>query len=57
VASTPLPTTQPSPRSGDIDVRNFGGGGAVDPLTVLLGVGLAGLGYAARRRQAGHRPA
>jgi hypothetical protein len=55
-----MPTTQSSPRSRDIQVPHFGGGGgggAVDPLTVLLGVGLAGLGYAARRRQAGHRPA
>jgi len=50
----PAPASPPAPRSRDIQMPRFGGGGggAVDPLTVLLGVGLAGLGYATRRRQA-----
>jgi len=57
--SAPAPS---SPRRGDINVPSFGGGGgggggAIDPLTALLGVGLAGLGYAARRRQAGRKQA
>jgi len=55
LVGAPMTAPSPSPRNQDIQVPNFGGGGggggggAVDPLTVLLGLGLAGLGYAARR--------
>ena len=56
----PMPNLAANPpivnsRGRDIAVPTHGGGGgggggAVDPLTVLLGLGLAGLGYANRRR-------
>ena len=46
----PLPPAAPS-RGWDIQMPRGGGGGggAIDPFTVLFGVGLAGLGLAARR--------
>ena len=54
------PTSPPSSRGADLNVPvgepslgggGGGGGGAIDPLTALLGLGLAGLGFAARRRK------
>ena len=52
------PTPSPASRGADLNVPmsqpshgGGGGGGAIDPLTALLGLGLAGLGFAARRRK------
>ncbi len=58
--AVPAVTQRPSSpnSSADIGVSRSsggggGGGGAIDPLTALLGLGLAGLGFAARRKKRG----
>lgn len=57
VASPPPPAPRATSRGWDLNVPTSGGGGAVDPLTLLLGAGLAGLGYAAQRRRTGRKHA
>jgi len=42
---------QPSSRNRDLSFGGGGGGGAIDPITGVLGMLLAGCGYAARRRK------
>jgi hypothetical protein len=58
-APTPSPASVDSPpqanRGWDISVPTRGGGGAIDPVTALLPAGLAGLGFAARRKRQGRR--
>ena len=46
----------PSPNHGpDIHLPQGGGGGAIDPITALLGVGLAGLACIVRRNRHGRK--
>jgi Ca-activated chloride channel family protein len=58
VPSTPVPQptpSPPSPRSRDLHFApsspGFGGGGAFDPVTGAIAIGLAGLGLAAARKR------
>ena len=53
----PATTRSPTAPSSNFDLDTSpssgggGGGGAIDPLTALLGIGLASLGFAARRKK------
>jgi len=56
-AASPGPVVRDTPRkqrrrkSRDIRMPSFGGGGAIDPVTGLVAVGLAGAAAASRRRK------
>jgi Ca-activated chloride channel family protein len=56
VPSPPAQANSPAPRRGpDINLFPRRGGGAIDPITALLGVGLSGLAYALRRAGKGSK--